>query len=171
MNTVTRAAEKQIRDLYERYAPMVHRRCFTFLKSKEDAWDATQEVFMKLMRSLDTIQKKESTYSWLLSTSTHHCLSLLRKRKHLLFDEAIHSSQGEEGTQQENALVLKELFRHFLSPWDEKMREVVIYTYIDGYKQDEIAKLTGMGESTIRRYLTKFRRRSSESDLKREDIL
>jgi DNA-directed RNA polymerase specialized sigma24 family protein len=58
-----------------------------------------------------------------------------------------------------------------LSPWDKKVRDVVIYTYFDGYKQEEIAELTGMGESTIRRHLTTFKRKCSQSGIQMEDLL
>jgi RNA polymerase sigma-70 factor (ECF subfamily) len=171
MNQINREAEQELRLLYERYASMVYRRCRMFLKSEEDAWDATQEVFMKLARSLDTIRKKESVYSWLLSAGTNYCISQLRKRKHESFDETIHGAEsGEGGLPQDRRMLLDELQKHFLAPWDEKVRQVVIYTYIDGYRQDEIARLTGMGESTVRRHLTRFRRAAAQSGLRREDL-
>jgi RNA polymerase sigma factor (sigma-70 family) len=171
MSTITRETEIEVRNLYERYASMVFNRCRMFLKSEDDAWDATQEVFMRLMHSIDSIEKKDSIYSWLLSTSTNYCISQLRKKRHEPFNEEYHGINEQNGLPQERRMLLKELVQHFLTPWDEKTRLVVIYTYIDGYKQDEIAKLTGMGESTIRRYLTKFRRQSASSVLQREDLI
>ena len=170
MNNQTQHSEVGVQQLYERYASIVHSRCRQFLKSDDDAWDATQDVFMKLMNALSTIEKKESIFSWLMSTSTHHCISVLRKKRGVSFDEEIHAgAEGRSG--QERRVVMGEIFRHFLSPWDKKIREVVIYTYIDGYKQEEIARLTGMGESTIRRHLTRFKRKASQSGIKLEDIL
>ncbi len=171
MKRTARETENEVRDLYERYASMVFRRCRKFLKSEDDAWDATQEVFMKLMHSLAAITKKESIYSWLLSTSTNYCISLLRKKHHEEFDETYHGVTEENGLPQERRMLLSEIAHHFLAPWDEKTRQIIIYTYIDGYRQDEIAKLTGMGESTIRRHLTRFRRQSAASSLQRGDLV
>lgn len=169
---ISRETEKEVKILYERYASMVFRRCNMFLKSEDEAWDATQEVFMKLMRSLDTIRKKDSIYSWLLSAGTNYCISQLRKKRHESFNEEYHGDPGSpSGLPQERRMVLDEIMRHFLSPWDEKTRQVVIYTYFDGYRQEEIARLTGLGESTIRRYLTRFRRQSAASSLKMEDLV
>lgn len=170
MTQPRREKENEIRQLYERYASMVFSRCRMFLKSEDDAWDATQEVFMRLMKSIDTIEKKESIYSWLLSASTNYCISQLRKKKFEMFDEEYHGVREEGGLPQERHMLLKEISEHFLAPWDEKTRLVIIYTYVDGYKQDEIAKLTGMGESTIRRHLTRFRREAALLPLKREDL-
>ena len=170
MKTILKESDLEIRNLYERYAPLVHSRCLRFLKSDDEAWDATQEVFMKLIESLSSIQKKESIYSWLLSTSTNYCFSQLRKKKCASFEEEIHSSDSS-GLPQERWMLVKEVMKHFLNPWDQKIRDVIIYTYFDGYKQEEIAELTGMGESTIRRHLTTFKRKSSASGLKLEDLL
>lgn len=169
---MSRDTEIEVRKLYERYASMVFNRCRMFLKSEDDSWDATQEVFMKLIRALPSIEKKESIYSWLLSTSTNYCISYLRKRRFEEFNEEFHTGEASDGIlPQERRMLLKEIVQHFLAPWDEKTRLVVIYTYIDGYKQDEIAKLTGMGESTIRRYLTRFRRECGNVALQREDLV
>lgn len=170
MNRNRNESNQEIRNLYERYASLVHSRCLRFLKSDDEAWDATQEVFMKLIDSLSSIQKKESIYSWLLSTSTNYCFSLLRKKKGESFEEEIHSTE-RGGLPQDRWMVAKEVMKYFLNPWDEKIRQVVIYTYFDGYKQEEIAELTGMGESTIRRHLTTFKRKAAASGLKLEDIL
>lgn len=171
MKTISAELEKEIRNLYERYSSMVYRRCFSFLKSEDDAWDAVQDVFMKLTDSLATIEKKESIYSWLLSVSTNYCISKLRKKKHVEFEEEIHTDDSDRRLPQEKHMVLQEVMQHFLNPWDQKIRDVVIYTYFDGYKQEEIAELTGMGESTIRRHLTTFKRKCSQSGIQMEDIL
>jgi len=166
----TKENQNEIRSLYERYAPMVHRRCRTFLKTEEDAWDATQEVFMKLVDALPKINKKESIYSWLLSTSTNHCISILRKKKNVSFDENIHSAESKQLPQEKGA-IRDEIFRYFLKIWDPKVQQVIVYTYFDGYKQQEIAKITGMGESTIRRHLTNFKRHCSKVGILMGDIL
>ena len=171
MGTMSRETEKELRSLYERYASLVHARCRSILHSQDEAWDATQDVFMKLYNALPAINKKESIYSWLLSASTNHCISLLRKRKTVDFDEEIHSAggSGTDAPEQEKNLLLKEVLGRFFAPWDRKTCEVVMYAYFDGYKQEEIAKLTGLGESTIRKYLTRFKRKASGSGLKFEE--
>jgi RNA polymerase sigma factor (sigma-70 family) len=169
---MNRETEKELRSLYERYASLVHARCRSILHSSDDGWDATQEVFLKLYNALPTINKKESIYSWLLSASTNHCISLLRKRRTVDFDEEIHSAgSGNDTPQQEKNLLLKEVLSRFFAPWDRTTREVVMYAYFDGYKQEEIAQLTGLGTSTIRKYLTRFKRKASGSGLKFEEVL
>jgi RNA polymerase sigma-70 factor (ECF subfamily) len=172
MAGTNREKENELRSLYERYAPLVHARCRSILHSEDEAWDATQEVFMKLHNALPSIEKKDSIYSWLLSTATNYCISLLRRRRSVRFDEEIHSAGSTDHVpHQEKTLLLKEVVRRFLSPWDRKIREVVMYAYFDGYKQEEIAQLTGLGTSTIRKYLTRFKRKAAGSGLTFEEVM
>jgi RNA polymerase sigma-70 factor (ECF subfamily) len=153
--------DKEIRDLYERYGALVHRRCSSILKSDDDAWDATQEVFMKLMNALPKIQSRSAIYSWLLSTSTNQCISMLRRKKGEQFDECFHS--GENGVPEGKRLILKEIIRKLFLPWDKKVRQILMYSYVDEYSQKEISQLMGLGESTIRKYLTRFKREARNS--------
>ncbi|MBN2189273.1 MAG: RNA polymerase sigma factor [Chitinispirillaceae bacterium] len=171
MAGINREGEKELRVLYERYAALVHARCRSILRSEDEAWDATQEVFMKLYNALPSIKNKEVIYSWLLSTSTNYCISELRKRRSVSFNEEYHRAPGSDDVpHQEKSLLLKEVMQHFFAPWDHKVREVVMYAYFDGYRQEEIAGITGLGASTIRKYLTKFKRKSAASGLKFEEV-
>jgi RNA polymerase sigma-70 factor (ECF subfamily) len=147
----------ELRDLYERYAPLVHRRCTYILHSDDEAWDATQDVFMKLMSHLPNIENRSAIYSWLLTTSTNMCISRLRRKKETEFDEGIHSD-GTNDLSQEKRFIIREIIKKVFLPWDKKVRDVVVYSYIDEYSQKEISQLTGLGESTIRKYLTRFKR-------------
>ena len=162
-----RGTEQELRSLYERYASLVHSRCRSILHSDDEAWDATQDVFMKLMSHLTNIENRSAVYSWLLSTSTNLCISMLRRKKGEEFDECIHSG-GNNHLSGEKRLILREIITKLFLPWDKKIREIVIYSYIDEYSQKEIAQLMGMGESTIRKYLTRFKReaRCALSDAK-----
>ncbi|MBN1128149.1 MAG: RNA polymerase sigma factor [Chitinispirillaceae bacterium] len=170
MAGINRETEQELESLYKRYASLVHARCRSILHSDDEAWDATQDIFMKLYGALQTIEKKGSIYSWLLSVTTNHCISLLRRRRTVEFHEEIHSdSQDERVPFQERHLLLKEMLSRFLMPWDRKTREVIMYTYFDGYKQDEVAELTGLGASTVRKYLTRFKRQAAVSGLTFEE--
>ena len=91
--------KQTIRDLYERYSSLVFRHCRFILHSDDEAWDATQEVFLKLIAGLSGIKKHTSTYSWLLSVSTNHCISMLRRKKSEEFDENIHGTESTHAFQ------------------------------------------------------------------------
>lgn len=65
--------------LYERYAHLVMGVCMKHLKDLEQAKEATQQIFVKL---LEDLKKYEITYfkSWLYKVASNHCLMILRKK-------------------------------------------------------------------------------------------
>ncbi|MGD9202824.1 MAG: RNA polymerase sigma factor [Chitinispirillia bacterium] len=153
--------KKEIEDIYNKYASLVHNRCRRILKSEDEAWDVTQEVFMKLMKSFNSIRNKQALLAWLIRTSTNRSISQLRRKQGVLFDESLHAEPESSETNERKTLnraVISKLFK----PWDKKTIEIIIYAYIDGYTQEEISEIMGMGQSTIRKYLTRFKRKSQE---------
>jgi DNA-directed RNA polymerase specialized sigma24 family protein len=84
---------------------------------------------------------------------------MLRRKRGEPFEEDLHSKEGGR-LPEEKRVVLREIIKTLFRPWDKKVREVVMYSYIYEYSQKEISQLTGLGESTIRKYLTLFKRGS-----------
>ena len=149
-----------IGEVYNKYASVVYGRCLKILWSEDEAWDATQDIFMKLHQSQDTLQKSGSVLYWLHRTTTNHCISVLRRKRGVAYQEEAHA--GSDSENPERVLAAKQMLQKLFGPWNKVVREIIVYTYIDGYTQAEISKLTGLGESTIRKYLTKFRRKAQE---------
>ena len=68
-------------DLYREYAPAVYRFCRRAMPTKEDAEDATMEIFMKLRGKLSQYDPSRSFAAWLYNVAANHCWDLLRRRK------------------------------------------------------------------------------------------
>lgn len=143
-------------ELYNRYASLIYRRARQILYSEDEAWDATQEVFLKYIEKSDTIQDDGAILGWLYRTCTNHCISRLRKKQGVALEENIHADTRWQSSQ-ETKLVMKTLMTKLMQPWNQKVREAVSLIYIDGFKQEEVAKLMGIGESTVRKYLLQFK--------------
>jgi RNA polymerase sigma-70 factor (ECF subfamily) len=72
-----------IDDLYKAHRAAVLRVCSGILRNADDAADATQEVFLIALESLDPAAKNGTARAWLLTVARNHCLDLLRRRKRL----------------------------------------------------------------------------------------
>jgi RNA polymerase sigma-70 factor (ECF subfamily) len=72
-----------IDDLYQANRGAVLRVCSRILRNADDAADATQEVFLIALESLDASLKPAAARAWLLTVARNHCLDLLRRRKRL----------------------------------------------------------------------------------------
>jgi RNA polymerase sigma-70 factor (ECF subfamily) len=68
-------------DLYREYAPAIFRFSRRALPSKEDAEDATMEIFMKLRDKLSQYDPTRSFTAWLYKVAANHCWDLLRRRR------------------------------------------------------------------------------------------
>lgn len=64
---------------------------FHFVRNREEAWDISQEVFIKVYRSLKQFRGDAGFKSWLLRITSNHCKDYLKKRrlKTVSFDEGI----------------------------------------------------------------------------------
>jgi RNA polymerase sigma-70 factor, ECF subfamily len=72
-----------IDELYQAHRAAVLRVCSRILRNADDAADATQEVFLIALESLDPAAKNGTARAWLLTVARNHCLDLLRRRKRL----------------------------------------------------------------------------------------
>ncbi len=72
-----------IDELYQAHRVAVLRVCSRILRNTDDAADASQEVFLIAIESLDPVAKPAAARAWLLTVARNHCLDLLRRRKRL----------------------------------------------------------------------------------------
>jgi len=68
-------------ELYRSYAPAIFRFCRRAMPTREDAEDATMEVFMKVREKLGQFDASRSFSAWLYRVAANHCWDLLRRRR------------------------------------------------------------------------------------------
>jgi RNA polymerase sigma-70 factor (ECF subfamily) len=67
--------------LLNRYTLLLLGTCMKYLKNEEDAKDAVQQIFMKVLGELSKY-KVDYFKTWLYSVARNHCLMELRKKRH-----------------------------------------------------------------------------------------
>jgi RNA polymerase sigma-70 factor (ECF subfamily) len=68
-------------EVYRRYAPAIFRFCRRILPTREDAEDATMEIFMKLRDKFGQYDAERPFSAWLYRVAANHCWDQLRRRK------------------------------------------------------------------------------------------
>lgn len=68
-------------ELYREYAPAIFRFCRRAMPTREDAEDATMEIFMKLKGKLGQYDATRSFSAWLYKVAANHCWDILRRRR------------------------------------------------------------------------------------------
>ena len=68
-------------ELYRDHAPAIYRFCRRAMPTREDAEDATMDIFIKVRQKLSQYDETRSFSAWLYAVAANHCWDLLRRRK------------------------------------------------------------------------------------------
>lgn len=141
----------------EKYGDMVYRIAVNQMKSRTDADDIFQEVFIKWMQYREQMQNPEHEKAWLIRVSLNQCKSALgstwNKKKAEWSQEVentmIYEDKIEEGSELD--VVLNKL--------PERYRVVLHLFYYEELSISDIGKILQEKESTVRTRLTRARRK------------
>lgn len=76
------AREQRWNDLVEEYQTMLYRIAFANIRNRADAEDAVQEAFLRYMKDGKPIQNREHEKAWLIRTTIHICMDVLKSSWH-----------------------------------------------------------------------------------------
>jgi RNA polymerase sigma-70 factor (ECF subfamily) len=68
-------------ELYRQFAPAIFRFCRRAMPTREDAEDATMDIFIKVRQKLSQYDSTRPFTAWLYTVAANHCWDLLRRRK------------------------------------------------------------------------------------------
>lgn len=151
----------QIRGLYEQYSSWVFNRAKGFLKNEEAAWEAVQDIFLKVIQYGDHFRGDSSPWTWLYRITTNHCLNLIRSRKNWqrtfenLKTETWHLSLDREENPQ-SLLINRNSFVKLLSDEGETTQKIIYYYFVEDLTQEEIEEIMNISRKTIYKKLKKF---------------
>jgi len=136
-------------EIYRRYVRRVSGLCRHLLGSRENAEDATSEVFLKLQRFLGTYDGSTPFPAWLLRVAGNQCIDILRRRQLLVEDPegkaALEAPSPEPSPlgavigAEERAQV-----RKAISALPENYRVPLVLRYYGELSYDEIAAQLGV---------------------------
>jgi RNA polymerase sigma-70 factor (ECF subfamily) len=141
-------------ELFRKHGPLVYRRAFRLLGRREDAEEATQEVFVRVLRSQDRFEGRSSITTWLYQITTHYCLNQLRDsgRRRQLFAENM--VMAEPGATPEETDLLH--LRRLLATAEKRESQAAVYVYLDGLSHEEAAELLGVSKRTVGNLVDRF---------------
>jgi RNA polymerase sigma factor (sigma-70 family) len=152
-NPMDDVAAKQ---LYEKYGFIIYRTCLRILHSDDDAKDALQTVFLKLLEERNAIHDPKRIIPWIFKTAKNHCFNMLRYNKK--FMQAIESDTVPCAEKNYETIESREIIKLIFKNHNKKVRDAVYFTYMEQFDQREIQKLTGQSPATIRRNLHRFKK-------------
>jgi RNA polymerase sigma-70 factor (ECF subfamily) len=132
-------------DLYTRHKQGVYLFCTRFLGNRPLAEDVFQEVFVNLLEKIREGQEIANVQAYLLRSARNRCYNCIRDRKYPLDVDEMHEMLPGGDT---------------ADPDDN--REALLLCEYEGYSYDEIASLTAVPVSTVRKRIFRARRKLRE---------
>lgn len=152
-------SEINIEEYYQRYGPMVMRRCRQLLRDEEKALDAMQEVFTKLLIHKKRL-KNQFPSSLLFKISTNTCLNMIRDQgsyPSLAGEEALAGIAAYD--ESENRMMIRDLLERIFRKEKESTRAIAVMHFVDGMTLQEVADEVGLSLSGVRKRIREFRAR------------
>jgi RNA polymerase sigma-70 factor, ECF subfamily len=152
-----------IEGLYVRHAYGLFRRCRVLLRDDDEARDAMQETFLKILENPSQFRNLSSKATYLFGMATHLCLNRLRNRsaRDEGWQASVAHSWQEASPRLSEAVEARQLVRAVLAEADPVAAAMAYYHFVDGLSQAEIAKLVGKSRVTVNQTLQRFRREAS----------
>ncbi len=144
-------------EIFNLYKNDVYRLAFSYTKNISDSDDIVQNVFVKLYRKQDILEKnKEEIKKWLIRVTINECKTLLLSN----WKKKITSlSEQEENIKSE--MPSNDVLRAVLD-LPKKYRIVTYLYYYEDYKIKEIAQILKISETSIQTRLERARKQLKE---------
>jgi RNA polymerase sigma-70 factor (ECF subfamily) len=132
--------------LYERYADNLFSYVRTILHDDHEAEDVTQQVFTKLLTSIDKYEERSVPFSaWILRIARNAAIDQLRRNRTVLSEE-VRGTEHESGELgQDRRWSITDGLRRL----PEEQREVVVLRHVIGLSPPEIAERIGKTEGAV----------------------
>ena len=146
-----------IDQLYRQYGPMVMRRCRQLLRDEDQALDATQDVFVRLIERRDHL-RADYPSSLLYRIATNICLNRIRdaKKRKTSTDQKL-LEQIADLDDAEGQIEARSVLARLFGLERETTRTMAVLHYVDGMTMEEVAGEVGMSVSGVRKRLRGLR--------------
>ncbi|MCF6411450.1 RNA polymerase sigma factor [Pseudalkalibacillus salsuginis] len=124
-----------------------YRLAYTYLRHKEDAMDALEDMIVILYEKINKLKKRGSFYSWSKTILVNCCRDILRKRKKTtVMEEIDEPSNTHEGERVIHQLDLQKL----LGKLSIDQQEAIQLRFWLDYDYEMIAKITKVPVGTVK---------------------
>jgi RNA polymerase sigma-70 factor (ECF subfamily) len=139
---------------------------YKFVGSHDQAEDLTQDIFLKIFRSLDTFDRRANFQTWLISVSRNLCIDHYRsvRKERQTIDREVTSEQLSPVSRTVSPLAALEqrdlavLLRQALQGLPQSLRTAVLLRDIQELSYQEIAERLRLPEGTVKSRINRGRK-------------
>lgn len=164
--------------LVQKYESRVFNLCHRMVNDEVESRDLTQEVFLKIYRSIEKYQHNYAFYTWIYRIAVNCCIDYMRKKKRhantISLSLSYSDSAGDQGKEMEiedetyvpeqqlQNTELKEMLKVAIGQLSEKLQSIIVLKEIEGFTYEEIAEILNCSRGTVKSRLFRARERLRE---------
>ncbi|MBQ4166974.1 MAG: RNA polymerase sigma factor [Clostridia bacterium] len=156
--------ERDFESIYENYSRLVYWAAYRVLSEKEAAEDVTQNVFISVLKNMDTVAKLPDAQlkGWLYRVAVNAAVDHKRRSgKEVLSDEPVGAEVADTGTTPEEDVLASDTraaVREALASVDDIYREPLTMYYFSDMSVSEIAEALELSEGTVKSRMSRGRK-------------
>jgi RNA polymerase sigma-70 factor (ECF subfamily) len=147
--------------LLERYTMLLLGVCMKYLKNEEEAKDAVQQIFLKVLTEVSKY-KIEYFKSWLYMVAKNHCLMKLRGQQGKHIKELKEEANIEHHESDRHELLTNEktysLLEQAIQELNEEQKQCVTLFYLHKNSYQQITERTGYNLMQVKSYIQNGKR-------------
>ena len=165
--------EKAFGEIVLTFQRRVYNIAYRMLGSKEEAKDLAQEVFLTVFESIRDLREEAKFEPWLIRITLNHCRNrwnYLKRRKYFNSDSLDDPVETEDGaipkqlgdpSDNPETLLEKKMIQNWIQKGLQKLkgeqRELIVLRDLQGFSYEEIGRLFGLPEGTVKSKLHRAR--------------
>jgi RNA polymerase sigma factor (sigma-70 family) len=146
--------------LVERYQGPIYAYLYRWLRNRADAEDLTQDVFVKMFRSLHTYSRQSSFRAWLYRIARNRFIDYLRRKKPQasdIEDMVLVDERSKTPVEAYHEISESERLEDAIAALPLIYREVLILRHRDELSYEEIVEATDLALGTVKARLHRAR--------------
>jgi len=154
--------------LYDRYESKVYNKCYSFVKSKTEAVDLTQDIFLKVFTKLHTFKGESSFSTWLYALTYNLCANYNSRDKESKISRDSDDIENHEQHLQievsDNSLfqMKTDKLKKALELIDPQDKSILLLKYQDDVPIKELGCIFNISESAVKMRLKRAKARIVE---------
>jgi len=160
-----RSRERGIVDLFDRYATPIYRYFVRSGLSRADAEDLVQEVFVQVVRKIDSCRGSASVRGWIWAVARNRLISALRKNHPEFTGDDSDAEAGESQLDSISGMAadaieecVKDGFHRFSKAHSERAQALALLSFQE-MSISEVAQFLGRSVGATREYLSQCRKK------------
>lgn len=153
-NVLTMTTNGKVGALYAKVGPSIYARCRRLLRNNAAAEDATQEIFLKVLNSVDAVPSDDAVMPWIYRVTTNHCLNMIRDDRRRA--EPVESLPELHDDEFEDSVVTKDFAQRLLERAPEELKAPAMLYHLKGMEQSRVASWLGISRRTVLYRLAQF---------------